>query len=61
MIGQSPNVLPAPLSAIVRGLMPPAPPSLPLQAGTPLGVSGDAMRYAYGVTRHPPLRARLPL
>ena len=32
-------------------------PSWPLQAGTPLRVSGDAKRCAYGVTRHPPLRA----
>jgi hypothetical protein len=61
MIGQSPNVRPAPLSAIVRGRVPPAPPSWPLQAGTPLRVSGDTMRCAYGVTRHPPLRALLPL
>ena len=35
--------------------------ALPLQAGTPLWVSCVTFRYAHGDTRHPALRASLPL
>ena len=61
MIGQSPNVHFAPLSAIVRGLMPPAPPSLPLQAGTPFRPASDSSPCVLRDACRLSLRARLPL